>query len=375
MRLQLAVTAVFAIALPMPAMAQVNAGNSKANALVPFTVTPVATFDAPWAITFLPDGRLLVNEKPGRMFIVTQRGAKTAVGGVPKVAASGQLGLHDIAIAPDFKTSRAVFLTFAEPGSGGSGLALARARLVENGPSARLDGLQVIWRQTPKGKGGHPGGIIAFAPDGRSLFLTSGDRQRFTPAQDPEQALGKVLRLNLDGTAFAGNPQAKAGGVRAQTWSLGHRNPLGIAFAPDGQLWEIEMGPKGGDELNRILPGKNYGWPTVSYGINYDGSPIPQHPARPEFQQPAIYWNPVIAPAGLAFYTGRLFPAWRGSAFIGGLSSEALIRVSFDGQGGAREADRFAMGKRIRDVAAGPDGALWVIEDEEGGRLLRLTPR
>ncbi len=373
MRLTLPVAAALLIAAP--ATAQINAGNSKPNPVKPFTATAVATFDSPWAIAFLPDARMLVTEKPGRVFIVTQKGVRTAVAGIPKVEYEGQNGLLDVATAPDFARSRSVYVTYVEPGSSDSSLVLARGTLAETGSGARLDGFKVVWREAPKGKGGQPGGIIAFDPAGTHLFLAVGERMRKTPAQDPNSALGKVLRLNLDGTTPRDNPQAKAGGVRAQTWTSGHRNPYGLAFAPDGALWEVEMGPKGGDELNLLQPGRNYGWPVVSYGINYDGSPIPQHPTRPEFAKPALYWNPVIAPAGLAFYTGSLFPAWRGSAFIGGLAAQTLVRVTFDGKGGAREAERWDMGHRIRDVAVAPDGALWVIEDEEGGRLLRISPK
>ncbi len=362
------------LGLAPPAGAAVNAGNTAASPVKPFVATPVATFDYPWAIAFLPDARMLVTEKPGHLFLVTAKGGKTPVGGVPKVAYEGQNGLLDVAAAPDFTQSKTVYLTFNEPGPGGSGLALARGKLTEDGGTATLTGLSVIWRQLPRGSGGQTGGIIAFDPAGKHLFLSSGDRMRKAPAQDPDVAVGKILRLNLDGTAPGDNPQAKAGGVRAMTWSTGHRNPYGLAFASDGSLWEIEMGPKGGDELNRVAPGKNYGWPLVSFGINYNGSPIPQHPTRPEFELPAVYWTPVIAPAGLSFYNAALFPAWRGSAFTGGLAAQALVRLAFDGKGGAREAERWDMGHRIRDVAVAPDGALWVIEDEDGGRLLRLTP-
>jgi len=264
----------------------------------------------------------------------------------------------------------------------------------------------VIWRQLPRGHGGQDGGIVTFDPTGRYLFLTVGERQRFTPAQDPNQATGKILRLTLDGKPAPGNPMAGKTGAStvtvidppndtvaaktapgrkitlpgpnltpAETWSTGHRNPYGLAFDDKGLLWEIEMGPRGGDELNLIKPGRNYGWPVVSNGVNYDGVPIPRHDTHPEYEKPVVYWTPVIAPAGLAFYYAKLFPQWRGSAFVGGLASDALVRIGFDGKGGANEAERWDMGHRIRDVKVGPDGALWVIEDEEGGRLLKLTPK
>lgn len=354
-----------------PASAEVNAGADRPNPVRPFVARAIAPFDYPWAIAFLPDGRMLVTEKPGRVFLVTQAGAKQVVAGVPRVDYEGQGGLLDIAIGPHFATDRAVYLSYAEPGRGGSGLAIARATLT----GTALAGLKVIWRQMPKGGGGQFGGVIAFDPAGTHLLFASGERMRKTPAQDPDQALGKIIRLDPDGSVPADNPQAKAGGVRAQTWSTGHRNPYGLAYDPAGRLWEIEMGPMGGDELNIVRRGRNYGWPVVSNGINYDGSPIPRHDTHPEFEKPVVYWTPVIAPAGLVFYDGALFPHWRGSAFTGGLASQALVRIGFDGKGGANEIERWDMGARIRDVAVAPDGALWLIEDELPGRLLRLTPR
>jgi glucose/arabinose dehydrogenase len=357
---------------PQPARAEVNAASVKPDPDPPFKQTRVATFDSPWALAFLPDGRMLVTEKPGKVFLLTQAGAKRRVSGVPDVAYGGQNGLLDIALSPAYARDRLVYLTYNEPGPGGSSLALARARLDDTANETRLADLKVIWRQMPKGSGGQPGGIVAFSPDGRYLFLTSGDRMRPETAQDPDQALGKVLRLNLDGSTPADNPHAADGGVRAQTWTMGHRNPYGLAFAPDGRLWLHEMGPKGGDELNLIRPGLNYGWPVVSNGDNYNGTPIPRHRTRPEFEAPVIYWTPVIAPAGFVFYQGTMFPQWQGSAFIGGLQALGLVRIVFDGKGGAREADLWRLDRRIRDVAVAPDGALWLIED--GGGLFRLTP-
>ncbi|CAM5762698.1 dehydrogenase [Labrys miyagiensis] len=354
------------------ALAEVNAGNRPYSTSRPFRVTSLATFDTPWAIAVMLDGRLLVTEKGGRLFLVTERGEKKEVSGIPAVQAGGQNGLLDVAVSPRFGTDHSVYLSYVEPGGGGS-LALAKAQLVESDDTASLAALAVIWRQMPKGPGGQPGGIIAFSPDGRHLFLTSGDRMRPQTAQDPDQALGKILRLNLDGSTPSDNPMASQGGIRAQIWSMGHRNPYGLAFAPDGALWENEMGPRGGDELNLIKPGRNYGWPLVSNGDNYDGTPIPRHRTRPEFEAPVVYWTPVIAPAGLAFYSGTMFPQWRGSAFIGALRQHALVRIAFDGEGGAREADRWDMGQRIRDVVVAPDGALLLIEDASDGRLLRLS--
>ncbi|MGO4335324.1 PQQ-dependent sugar dehydrogenase [Labrys sp. KB_33_2] len=374
-RITLAATIIgSAAALPSLARAEVNAATSPASASRPFKATTIARFDTPWAIAFLPDGRMLVTEKGGRLFLVTPAGAKTEVAGVPRAQVGGQNGLLDIAASPGFARDGLVYLSYVEPSSGGGTLALARAKLTEADGKARLSDLDVIWRASPKGGGGQPGGIIAFDPDGRHLFLSSGDRMEPETAQNADSNLGKILRLNLDGSAPADNPMAAQGGVRAQIWSLGHRNPYGLAFAPDGSLWENEMGPRGGDELNLIRRGLNYGWPVVSNGDNYSGVPIPRHRTRPEFEAPVVYWTPIIAPAGLAFYSGKLFPQWRGSAFIGALGGEALVRIAFDGKNGARQADRWDMGARIRDVAVDRDGALWLIEDDSDGRLLRLTP-
>jgi aldose sugar dehydrogenase len=385
-----------------PVFAEQNFGDAKPNPVKPFTETAVATFDTPWAIAFLPDGRMLVTEKPGKLYLVTQTGTKQQVTGVPKVHYEGQEGLLDVAVSPHFAADRMIYLTYSEPGTDGSGLALARGKLVGNS----IAGLKVIWRQIPFGKGGQDGGVIAFDPAGQHLFLSVGERMRFTPAQDPNQATGKILRLTLDGKPAPGNPgYGKAGAASvtvidppknteaaktatgrtvklpgpnltpAETWSMGHRNPYGLAFDPKGALWEVEMGPKGGDELNLIKPGKNYGWPLVSNGMNYDGVAIAKHDTRPEFEKPVVYWTPVIAPGGMAFYDGKLWPQWKGSLFVSGLRVESLIRIAFGGANGAREADRWDMGHRIRDVAEGPDGALWVIEDEDAGRLVKLTPK
>lgn len=354
--------------------ASVNAGERPYTKQRPFAVQPVASFDTPWAIAFLPDGRMLVTEKPGRLFLTAQDGQKLTVAGVPAVAASGQNGLLDVAVAPDFASSGTIYLTYIGTGSDDGRLVLARSRLATAATGAALADLHTIWRQQPAGGGGQPGGIVAFDPQGQHLFLSVGDRMQGDSAQDADAARGKVLRLNLDGTVPADNPQAAAGGVRALTWTTGHRNPYGLAFAPDGQLWLNEMGPRGGDEFNRIVAGQNYGWPAVSNGDNYDGRPIPRHATRPDFTAPEVYWTPVIAPAGLAFYDGAMFPQWRGSALIGGLAKHALVRVGFGADGQPDEADRWDMNARIRDVAVAADGAVWVIEDSDPGRLLRLVP-
>lgn len=363
-----------------------NAQANQANAITPvdgppFTVTPVATFDQPWAMTFLPGGaQALITEKKGVLKLWTVADNKSVdVAGVPEVAYGGQGGLGDIVLHPGFAENGLVYLSYAEAGDGGNrGAAVARARLVVAPDGvARLDGLKVIWRQSPKVSGrGHYGHRILFAPDGH-LFISSGERQHFTPAQDMTGNLGKIVRLNDDGSVPADNPFADRGGVTAQIWSLGHRNPLGIAFDAKGQLWNIEMGPEGGDELNRVERGANYGYPIVSNGDHYGGEVIPDHDTRPEFAAPVLWWTPVISPGDLLFYSGTLFPQWRGSALVPGLSSQSLVRISFDGSG-AQEAERFAMGARIREVEQGPDGAIWLLEDGEygsTGRLLKLTPK
>ncbi|MBP1849676.1 PQQ-dependent sugar dehydrogenase [Rhizobium halophytocola] len=372
-----ALTAVLVIGAPPRALAAdpINAGERQPDDDKPFSAHKVAAFDTPWALAFLPDGRMLVTEKPGQMFVVTEAGKKTEIAGVPKVAASGQNGLLDVAPAPSFAEDHIVYITYVAPADGGSVLELARATLAETEGKAELSDLEVIWRQTPPGGGGQPGGIIAFSPDSKHLFLTSGDRMRPQKAQDPDQTPGKILRLNLDGSVPDDNPDAAKGGVPAMSWTTGHRNPYGLAFAPDGRLWEHEMGPRGGDEFNLIEQSKNYGWPEVSNGINYNGSPIPDHATRPEFAAPPLYWTPVIAPAGLVFYEGDLFPDWKGTALIGGLASTALVQVGFAADGQPDEIDRFDMGARIRDVAVGPDGAVWLIEDDSPGALLKLTPK
>jgi len=344
----------------------------------PFQVETIGQFDAPFAMALLPDGQLLVTEKAGRVKLRRTDGQVVDVAGAPTVATGGQGGLLDIAIAPDFARTGTVYLSFAEPADGGSQLALARGRLVtpqRSGPPSLQD-MQVIWRSGSVGVGGQFGSIITFSPDGKYLFLSSGERQRFTPAQDPDQALGKVLRLTLDGKAAPGNPMYAQGGVRAMTWTSGHRNPYGLLFAPDGRLWEEEMGPKGGDELNLLEPGRNYGWPIVSNGDNYSGQPIPDQPSRPDFAAPKLWWNPSISPAGMIYYSGSLFPQYKGSLFIGTMSTPGLMRVAINGDS-AKAADFWDMGSRIRDVAQAPDGAIWLLEDGghgSDGKLLRLTP-
>jgi glucose/arabinose dehydrogenase len=353
----------------------------------PFKVEPIAKFDEPWALALLPDGRMLVTEKKGNLLIVTQQGEVSGkVGGVPDVDYGGQGGLGDVALHPQFSENRLIYLSFAEGGPGGTrGAAVVRAALDESEEDATLSNVEVIWRQYPKMLGyGHYGHRLLFDKEG-FLWISSGDRQKFTPAQDMQTNLGKILRLHDDGSIPKDNPFvdylsrdafADDVGVYGQIWSLGHRNPLGIAFDVEGRLWAVEMGPEGGDEMNLIKRAANYGYPIVSDGDHYDGRAIPDHKTRPEYEEPAITWTPVISPGNLTFYRGNLFPDWRGDAFIAGLSAKAILRIKLDGER-AQEIERYDMGVRIRTVVEGPDGALWVLEDERnasGGRLLKLTP-
>ena len=404
--MKFAITAALMALASTAAYAQVNIGAQAPEPSAPFVMTPVATFNQPWRLAFLPDGRMLVTEKPGAIWLVTQAGAKSPVTNVPAVLFGGQGGMFGIFLSPHYGADHLVYLTYAEPGDGGSSLALARARLTLGKDGASLDGLQVLWRDGERGKGGQFGAQIAFAPDKKSLFLTVGDRQRFTPAQDPNQPLGKILHLTLDGKPAPGNPYAgKVGApsvpvidpasdteaaktapvVRtytfpgpnlspAETWSTGHRTNYGLAFAPDGRLWEAEMGPRGGDELNLIEPGKNYGWPLASYAVNYNGVPIPSPDTRPDLQKPVLYWTPVIAMGNLIFYHGSMFPQWNGSALIGGLGTKTLNRIIISGAT-AKSAERWDVGHRIRDVETGPDGAVWMLEDANPGGLFRVTPK
>jgi glucose/arabinose dehydrogenase len=404
---RLAIAALAAALVPSAVQAQVNAGAQPAESTQPFTLTKVTSLSVPWRIAFLPDGRMLITEKIGPVWLVSQDGSKIPVKNAPAVLAQGQGGMLGVFLSPHHESDHHVYLTYSEPGDGGSSLALARARLSIAKDAASLDGLEVLWRDMPKGRGGQFGAAIAFSPDGQYLFLTVGDRQRMTPAQDPDQALGKILRLTLDGKPAPGNPNAgKTGAAQvnlinppadteraktapvvstytlpgpnlapAEIWATGFRTPYGLAFAPDGRLWELEHGPRGGDELNLIEPGRNYGWPLVSYGDNYNGVPIPRPESRPDLAKPVIYWTPVIAPGNFVFYKGAMFPEWNGSALVGGLASQALLRLTFDGKGGAAQAERWAVGFRVRDVAVAPDGAVWLIQDANPGGVFRLTPR
>jgi len=359
------------LCLSISAIAQGNIISGTAGSKI--QVNAHGSFNEPWAMTFLPDGRLLVTEKPGTLLLVNPVDqSQIAISGVPEVAYGGQGGLGDIILHPEYDDNRWVYFSYAEQdASRKRGAVVARAELNLQG-KPRLNNIQILWRQAPKVSGkGHYSHRLAFGPQGY-LFITSGERQKQKPAQSWTQDLGKVIRLNADGSIPPDNPFQDKGVLAKSFWTLGHRNLLGIAFDEEGRLWTHEMGPQHGDEFNLIVPGHNYGWPEVSWGNHYSGLPIPDHDTRPEFHTPEAYWVPTIAPSGLIIYSGALFPEWRGDALIGGLRSEALIRVKIEGNQ-AREFERFAMGKRIREVEQGPDGAIWLLEDRKGGRLLHLS--
>lgn len=357
--------------------------HSSAGAL---TIEKLASLEFPWGICSLPDGRILITEKPGRLRIWADGQLSEPVSGVPKVVYHDQGGLLDVERDPQFASNGFVYLYFVEAASKQPGAkdpwdpqigpkpekidhtlkggAVARGRLSGNS----LTDVKVIWRQTPKTIGrGHFGGRMVFDSAGR-LIIISGDRQRFTPAQDMNGNLGKVVRINRDGSIPADNPWPKR-----DIWSLGHRNPLGVAIDPaTGKLWVNEMGPLGGDEMNAPAARGNYGWPVVSNGDNYDRTRIPDHDTSTKFVKPAITWTPVISPSSMIFYTGAMFPTWKGNALIGGLSSMALIRVSVKG-GVLKEEERIGMGRRIRDVIQGPDGELLMLVDDANGELIRVS--
>src|ERR1700678_3486145 len=388
--------------------AHINAGEQKPEASLHSNMVQVATLDLPWRIAFLPDGRMLITEKVGGMQLVTQQGAKTPVGNVPPVLSKGQGGQLGVFLSPHYAKDHSVYLTYSEPGDGGSSLALARAKLALGPDSASLEDLKVIWRDGERGRGGQFGAQVAFTPDGKYLFLAVGDRQRMTPAQDPDEPVGKILRLTLDGKPAPGNPNfGKTGAATiplidppkdteaaktakvvstyhfpgpnltpAETWASGVRTPYGLAFSPTGELWEVEHGPRGGDELNLIEKGKNYGWRAVSFGKNYDGVAIAKPDTRPDLAKPVLYWVPVIAPGNLMFYHGnQTFPQWKGNGFISGMGTTSLNRIIFDSHGGAKSAERWNVGKRVRDVEEAPDGSLWMLEDTAEGALIHVTPK
>lgn len=354
---------------------------------LPFDIESITAFDEPWAMAFLPDERMLVTEKKGQLMLVDQAGEKTPFYGLPDVGYGGQGGLGDVVLHPNFEENAVVYLSYVESAPDGTrGAAVGRGTVNLEGRRPYLSDFEVIWRQYPKMIGyGHYGHRMMFDDEGY-LWITSGDRQKFTPAQDMQSNLGKVIRLNDDGSIPSDNPfvDYRTGdplvdriGIYGEIWSLGHRNPLGIDTDQDGQLWVIEMGPLHGDELNRIVKGDNYGYPEVSNGDHYDRRPIPDHDTRPEFAAPAVSWVPAISPGHLSFIEGKQFKAWAGNALASGLGSKAIVRIAVDGDS-ASEVERFDMGTRIRSVLEGPKGALWVLEDERGsskGRLLKLTPK
>jgi glucose/arabinose dehydrogenase len=372
--------------VPPPNGVSSSAGNIRIERL--------ATLEYPWGLAQLPDGRLLITEKPGRLRIWANGRLSEPVQGVPAVvnrSPGEQGGLLDVEADPNFATNRLVYLSYSEADPNGAtiaetgelrfgngidytdsvvrGGAIARGRLEGN----TLRDVQVIWRQVPKTGGrGHFGVRIVFGPDGK-LYATSGERMRFDPAGSLKSNLGKVIRINPDGSTPADNPFAGTDTARADIWTYGHRNMLSMAFDPSGKLWVLEMGPLGGDELNLIQRGKNYGWPFVSNGDNYAGPAIPDHATRRDLTAPVRTWVPVIAPSGALFYSGAMFPAWRGSLIAGGLATQSLIRLQLDGETRVAVEERVFMGRRIRDVAQAPDGALFVIVDDKAGDLLRLT--
>ncbi|MGX9366499.1 PQQ-dependent sugar dehydrogenase [Desulfoplanes sp. PS50] len=357
------------------ACAQSSPGIIDGNAGSRLSVESFGTFNEPWAMTFLPSNDLLVTKKKGTLLLVhVDDHSRVPVKGVPQVAYGGQGGLGDIILHPRYTENNWIYLSYAEQDSSGKrGAVVARARFHPESSPPELKNLEVIWRQEPKVTGnGHYAHRLAFGPKGY-LFITSGDRQKQSPAQSWEHNLGKIIRLNEDGSVPSDNPFQDKGELAKTFWTLGHRNMLGIALDSRGQLWVHEMGPRHGDELNRIVKGDNYGWPIVSWGDQYSGVSIPDHDTRPEFHAPELYWVPTVAPSGMVLYSGSMFPQWQDNAIIGGLRSQSLLRIKIT-KSQAEEVERFDMGARIREVEQGPQGALWVLEDEKGGRLLRLTP-
>ncbi len=334
--------------------------------------------DHPWGLQFLPDGRLLVTERPGRLRLISKDGkVSKPVSGVPEVAAVGQGGLLDVLLAPDFGETGTIYLSYGEPrGLFKNGTSVARAKLLLDGDSGRLEDVKVIFRQEPAAVSGHHfGSRLAWAMDG-TLFITTGERNKLRQeAQNPANDIGKVIRINPDGSIPDDNP--KLPGWAPEVWSIGHRNMQGAALRPEtGRLYTVEHGARGGDELNRPEKGKNYGWPVITYGIDYSGAPIGEGITTKEGMEQAVYyWVPSIATSGLTFYTGDLFPDWKGNAFVGGLAGAQIARLVFDGDDVVAEETLLGdEGKRIRDIRQGPDGALWVLTDEDDGEVLRVTP-
>ncbi len=331
----------------------------------------------PWAIAFLPDGRMLVTERPGRMRLANMEGQVTApIEGVPKVFAQGQGGLLDVALAPDFQSSGTIYFSYAEPREGGrNGTAVARARLVEGDDRPRLEDVQIIFRQQPSYRADvHFGSRIVVAPDGK-LFITLGERFQMQYAQDLSRHWGKVVRINPDGSVPEDNPFVGREGARPEIWSYGHRNPQAAGLHPEtGELWIVDHGPRGGDEVNVVRKGLNYGWPVINYGRHYSGQDIPEK--REGMEQPLYYWDPSIAPSGMTFYTADRAPQWRGNLFVGALAGRHLARLVLDGEEVTAEEQLLKdLNERIRDVRQGPDGAIYVATDSPNGRILRVTPR
>jgi glucose/arabinose dehydrogenase len=359
---------------------QTRAPERKAD--VAFDVVTVTTgLRNPWGMTFLPDGRMLVTEKRGTLRIVATTGAVSApVAGIPPVDARGQGGLLDVALHPDYASNQLVYLSYAEPRDGSNNTAVARGKFVD-AVAPRLDDVQVIYQQTslPMSQQ-HYGSRLVFARDG-TLFVTQGDRGVIAgrrQAQILDSLIGKIVRINANGSIPAANPYVGERGARPEIWSIGHRNAQAAALHPaTGELWEIEHGTRGGDELNIVRAGKDYGWPTIAYGIEYHGAPITGGIQQKDgMEQPRYYWDPVIAPSGMAFYTADLFPAWKGSLFVGGHGSESLVRLTLEGENVIGEERLLVnLHERLRDVRQGPDGALYLLTDNENGRLLKLTPR
>ncbi|MBI4274649.1 MAG: PQQ-dependent sugar dehydrogenase [Rhizobiales bacterium] len=331
----------------------------------------------PWSLAFLPDSRMLVTERPGRMRVATRDGKLSPpVAGVPAVFAAGQGGLLDVVLDRGFPRNRTIYFCFAEPVSGGGRTALARAKFVD-GAQPRLDEVKTIFHQEgPLSSGNHFGCRIVQTPDD-NLFLAMGEH--FTPrdqAQNLGNHLGKIVRIKPDGSVPSDNPFAGKPGAKPEIWSYGHRNPQGLAINPaSGKVWEHEHGPRGGDEINIPQAGRNYGWPVIGYGIDYSGAKIHASTHKDGMEQPITQWTPVIAPSGMAFYNGDLFPGWKGNLFIGGLATRILVRLELDGEKVTKEERLLRdLGERIRDVRAGPDGALWLLTDNSAGRILRVTP-
>jgi glucose/arabinose dehydrogenase len=338
----------------------------------------VSEFNSPWAMSFINSGNLLVTTKAGKLWLVNTSGEQSLVSGVPNVFAGGQGGLGDVVLHPKYAKNKLVYISYINSDDAGRTRYASVIRgTFENSDKPQLKNIETIWKQTPAQSGkGHFSHRIAFGLDGTQhagkIFITSGDRQEQTPAQQWDMALGKIIRLNEDGTIPTDNPFQDKGDLAKTFWTVGHRNALGIAFAKNGQLWAHEMGPRHGDELNLIVAGENYGWPIVSEGNHYSGARIPVHETRPEFMEPKLYWVPTVAPSGLIFYEGDEFSEWKGDAFIGGLKSKALVRIGFN-NGEPFEAERFSWSKRVREVEMGHDGAIWVLEDGQSGRLIKFT--